>query len=490
MRQRCVLGVDLGTQQLKVAVMDLERYQILSAVQTPVESTTNGSGYVEQDPQTWWRTLRKLVPETLAECGIEAQDIACVGLSGHMHSVVTLADDGTVVRPCIVWADTRSISQAEAVQEKLSALWNPSISAYSVSKLLWLKENEPRSFRRVRHVLFPKDYLRYLLTEEIATDPSDASGTLVWDFEAHQWDHEAISALELPLDIFPPTTQATEIGGHLSPGTAQALGLEAGTPVATGAGDVASALIGSGVRKDSLLVNAGTAAQVIVPDVQPTRYSEEDGARYLFELGRDASCFVMGALPSAGLSVNWWRKLLGSNLSYEELDALAREAPTETRTLFLPYLQGTGTPYARDEAFGSFLNLSASTNLQQLTRSVMEGVVLGIKLCMEHAVRYSPHEISKVLVAGGITKSSILRDLLAKTLSGEVVFASFADASLVGSLRNAVASVTGGSVDLEVAHALLETKSYQFGDEPHRDYLQNKYEHFKASVETLMLMQH
>ena len=493
MKRQHVLGIDLGTQQLKVAVMDVEDFQILSSVQAPVESTTNGFGYVEQDPEAWWKTLLNLVPEALAKCGAEAEEIACIGLSGHMHSIVPLADDGSVVRRCIVWADTRSTAQAEAIQEKLEALWNPSISAYSVSKLLWLRENESHSFEQMRHVLFPKDYLRYRLTKQIATDASDASGSLVWDFDTHLWDREAIRALELPLAVFPPVAQATEMGGRLAPDVAQALGLVAGTPVATGAGDVASALVGSGVRKDSLLINAGTAAQVIVPDVQPTLYTKERGARYLFELGRNTSCFVMGALPSAGLSINWWRQLfdsLDANLGYEDLDALAKKAPPETQVLFLPYLQGTGTPYARDEALGSFLKLSASTDLQQLTRSVMEGVAFGIKLCTEHAIQFSSHDISKVVITGGITKSSVLRDLISQMFGNEVVFASFADASLAGALSNAVACITGEVADFEVAQDRSKIQPHQSNSEIDLEYLQDKYEQFKASAETLMLTQH
>ena len=306
-----------------------------------------------------------------------------------MHSIVPLRADGSVVRNCIVWADTRSQPQAKILARAKTRLWNPPIAPYSIAKILWLREHEPETYRDMETVLFSKDYLRYRMTGELATDYSDASGSLMWDFAARRWDEALLAEFDLPVSLLPPALGSAKAAGVLTAGAAADLGLAPGTPVACGGGDAACAVIGSGIaHSDTLMINAGTAVQVIELQDEPRPFHRETANRYLFELGAPGQSFAIGALNSAGHSLDWWRGLIAPGLSHDEFEALAaEEASAEDGPLFLPWLQGTGTPYLLDGPHGAFLQLSSTADRAILTRAVMDGVALGIRLCAEALVK-------------------------------------------------------------------------------------------------------
>jgi xylulokinase len=444
------LGVDLGTQQLKVLAVDLERALVLGSVQAPLHNIKAGPGALEQDPQQWWPLLSRLTRELIERLGLVPSSIGSIGLSGHMHSIVPLKADGSPAFNCIVWADTRALAQAKTIGALQGiTLWNPAIAAYSAPKLLWLRENHPEAYAATRHVLFSKDYLRLKMTGELATDFSDASGSLAWDFGARQWDAALLSQLGIAESLLPQPQEATAVAGYLSAQGAADLGLPAGTPVATGAGDVACAVLGSGLESsDTLLINAGTAAQVILIQEQPAPHAPERGVRYLFELGIDGKTFAMGALPAAGLSLEWWRSLLGGQLTYSALDELASDRlGTADGPLFIPFLQGTGTPDILDDSLGAFLGMSSSTDRGLLTAAVMEGVVFGVKRCAEALLGGSGAPQRKVLITGGVSKSQVMRRIFASVFGVTASFRDFSDVSALGAVAlGATAVGEAGSV--------------------------------------------
>lgn len=442
------IGVDLGTQQLKVLAVNLERVSVLGSVQAPIHNIKAGPGALEQDPDQWWPLLSKLTRELIERLQLAPAAIRSIGLSGHMHSIVPLRADGSPAFNCIVWADTRALTQAKAIGALEGVtLWNPSIAAYSAPKLLWLRDNHPEAYGATHHVLFSKDYLRLRMTGEVSTDFSDVSGSLLWDFGAREWDADLLARLGIAASLLPQPQESTVVAGSLTEQAAADLGLPAGTPVATGAGDVACAVIGSGLESsDTLLINAGTAAQVILIQEQPAPYVPERGVRYLFELGIDGKAFAMGALPSAGLSLEWWRSLLGGQLTYGDLDELASDRlGTADGPLFIPYLQGTGTPDIRDDSLGTFLFMSSSADRALLTAAVMEGVVFGVKRCADTLLGSDATPQRKVLITGGMSKSQVMRRIFASAFGVTAAFRDFSDVSAIGAV--ALGAAAAGEVD-------------------------------------------
>lgn len=488
MADSIVLGIDLGTQQLKVTAVNCATVRVTGSVNAGIESLSESVGAVEQNPLHWWSKLCELTRRLIKETGIQPRQIAGIGLSGHMHSIVPLSTDLSPVYHSIVWADTRSSEQARYIDSLTNIThWNPAISAYSAPKIMWLRENKPEIFEKVHRILYPKDYLRFRMTGALSTDYSDASGSLTWDFASRDWDAVALSAIGLSSALFPQPQESSRTGGSLSQDAADQMGLVSGIPVAIGAGDVAAAVIGSGITSpNALLINAGTAAQVIVIQDAPEPYEYERGVRYLFELGIDGKVFTMGALPSAGLSLEWWRNTAGASLSYADLDKLAMQARSSADSvMFVPYLQGTGTPYLADQSLGTFVQMSSSTDIKAMTRAVMEGVALGIRLCAEALVADRTLDGLQVQITGGITKSALMRQLLATAFPGMVTFREVSDVSVIGAA--ALGAVAGGVVDHSSTFlSKFDFGSQQYPQEPsgseHYETLYARFRHWAHAV--------
>lgn len=459
------IGIDLGTQQLKVLAVDIAHRRVLSTQQAAVKTIAPFPGAIEHDPADWWPLLCKLSRQLVAEIGSDSASICGVGLSGHMHSIVPLKSDLTPAYNCIIWADTRSEKEAQHISTVASGeRWNPSIAAYSVPKILWLKEHHPDVFSDVKYVLFSKDFLRLTMTKVLATDFSDASGTLAWDFRAREWDASLLSDLGISPEIFPTPHESTSIGGLLTVEAASQMGLPSGIPVAIGAGDVACAVIGSGISTpNTLLINAGTAAQIILVQEEPTPFTREHGVRYLFELGIGSRTFVMGALPSAGLSLEWWRTLIGKNLTYGDLDDLAEsQLGSPNNPVFLPYLQGTGTPNLIDKPLGTFLSMSRSTDVHAMTSAVMEGVALAIRRSAEALITGDGLANQDILLTGGVSKSRVMRRIFPSVFAKNVLFRKQTDVSGIGAA--ALGAVAAGEVASIEEFFSTFPFDYQIGD--------------------------
>ncbi len=440
MRAPLLLGVDLGTQGLKIIAVEAENARIIATAQAAVENLTPSAGYLEQVPEQWWTSLCRLTRQLLDHGEIPAEAIAAIGLSGHMHSIVPLRADGSAAHDCIVWADSRSRAQAQFIaSETKSPLWNPSIAPYSIAKILWLRQEQPAIYEQVAHFIFAKDYLRYRMTGAIGTDYSDASGSLAWDFAARDWDRALLAELGVAPNLLPPAHSAAEAAGRLTAEAAVDLGLSPKTVVAYGGGDAACAVVGSGIAdRDTLMINTGTAVQIIELQDQPLPFDPGRSIRYLFELGVGGRTFAIGALNSAGHSLDWWRKLLDERMSYAEFNALAAGEPSAPDgPLFLPYLQGTGTPYLLDGSHGSFVQLSATADKAVLTRAVMDGVAFGIRLSAEALLGDAPLASKQILFTGGLPKSPVMREILSHVFAGEVRFRSFSDMSALGAAAHA-----------------------------------------------------
>ena len=486
--RNALLGIDLGTQGLKVILVEAAPARVIGSSSAPVVNLTPAPGYLEQEPEKWWASLCQVTQELLRQHNIAPEDIAAIGLSGHMHSIVPLRADGSVARDCIVWADTRSQRQAEFIKATAATrLWNPAIAPYSLAKILWLREHEPFHYREIDKILFSKDYLRYRMTGDIGTDFSDASGSLMWDFAARRWDADLLTQLDVPLDLLPPVCGSAETAGNLTEAAAADLGLSTSALVAFGGGDAACAVIGSGIPdRDTVMINAGTAVQVIEIQDKPTPFHPRSALRYLFELGVDSKSFAIGALNSAGHSLNWWRDLVDPTLTHSEFEALAAPRPSAVDgPLFLPYLQGTGTPFLLDGPYGSFVQLSATADRPGLTRAVMDGVAIGIRICAEALVGEGKLAEKKILLTGGLPKSPLMREIIGEVMPGETTFRGFSDMSALGAAAHA-AVAAGFSED---AAAFLA--DFDYGEltaapdrtlQPHYEALYQRYKSWALRI--------
>lgn len=474
MSDQVILGIDLGTQGLKVIAVRADDASIIGEAAASLPNLTPAPGWLEQQPADWWRILCRLLRKLLRQHDISPESVGSIGLSGHMHSIVPLRADGSIVHNCIVWADTRSQPQAGSLAAKLqNRLWNPAIAPYSLAKLLWLRERRPAVYGEMAVVLFPKDYLRWRLVGAFATDYSDASASLMWDFATGQWDKKLLEELDIPMDMLPPAAASCAPCGTLTPRAAAELGLLPGTIVAQGGGDAACAVVGAGIpADDTLLINAGTAVQVIQLVAEPTAFDGERAIRYLFELGLDGRCFVIGALNSAGHSLDWWRRLLDPAQSHADMEALAAKEPGGAAApIFLPWLQGTGTPFLLDGPYGSFVQLSATADQPALTRAIYDGVAMGIRLCAEALVGAEALATKQLLFTGGVPKSPLMRQVLAGVFGREIRCRSFSDMSALGAAAHA--AVASGWA--ENAQSWLADFDYGEIREPASDSLAEPY---------------
>ncbi|MHB0876203.1 MAG: xylulokinase [Anaerolineae bacterium] len=381
-----LLGIDLGTSSLRSAVVD-DRGRILGIGQHEYTIDTPRPGWAEQDPDVWWHAACQATRAALTQADVRSGDIAAVGLSGQMHGTVLVDGNGAAIRPAIIWADARSAAQAERLNgeigiERLAAIAGNRISpGFMAATLAWLHDNEPGSLDAARWALLPKDYLRLRMTGDAAAEPSDASATLLLDITKREWSPELLAAVGVEERLLPPLLPSATVAGRLTPAAALDLGLAPGTPVVAGAGDQAAQALGNGViGSDMASCTIGTGGQVLQPAGRPT--ADAELRVHCFCHAVPDTWFLMGAMLSAGLSLRWWRDLLGLAGS-EAYETLGREAaavpPGSEGLLFLPYLLGERTPHMDSTARGAFVGLTLRHGRGHLVRAIMEGVTFALR---------------------------------------------------------------------------------------------------------------
>lgn len=414
-------GIDLGTSSVKVVVID-DRGRILASAGRGYGIDSPGPGAAEQGPRTWWLATRECLREVLAAGGVEAGRIGGVGVCGQMHGLVTLDGQGEPVRPAIIWPDTRSAAQCarlEAASGDVPLHERTGLAAGTGMlgpSLLWLRDNEPASYARTRSVVLPKDYIRLRLTGELATDPTDASGTLLYDTVAGRWSGQLIAAAGLDPALLPPIIASGAAAGTVTAAAAVATGLPPGTPVATGTGDQSAGAIAIGVSRPGVTASViGTGGQlfttVATPLIDPGRRVQT------FAHAMPGTWMVMGAILAAALSLDWLAGVLGvpspAGPSRDALLAEAAAVPAGSEGLiFLPYLNGVRTPHLDPAARGAFVGLTAHHGRGHLVRAVLEGVAYamrdGLAVLEELGI-----EIGEVICSGGGARIPLWRQIQA-----------------------------------------------------------------------------
>lgn len=467
-RDSLILGVDLGTSSLKALAIDARGAIIASAMRAyPLHRPQ--PGWAEQDPNDWWHALLGAIA-ALQAAGVPLASIAAIGLSGQMHGLVLLDAHGAPTGPCHTWADTRCVAEAARIERRLGrqrllqitgSLANTSATA---AKLLWLRRHQPDRWRTSAHLLLPKDYLRFRLTGVLATDPSDASGTLLCDLATRDWSPDLLAALHLPHALLPPIVESPTIAGALTPDAASATGLTAGIPVIAGGGDTECAAVGMGLvggdrDTGTALATLGTAGQLFVTVDHP----QIDPSARMQTLCHAAPgrWHMMGAILSGASSLDWLASTLGAPGHPIPLSVLLTEAAAEPpgahNLLFLPHLNGTRLPDMNPHASGVFIGLRPEHTRASLARAVVEGVALALREGLEIAAElHIP--IHRVRLAGGANRHPLWARIQSDVFGLPVELGTTEDASALGAALLATVGI-GLYLSLETAIAHLASPS-------------------------------
>jgi xylulokinase len=382
------LGMDVGTGGTRAVLVNEQGQLIASASVEHAPFRVPHPGWAEQDPEDWWRAAQQSIREVLAAA--HHPRVEAAGLTGQMHGAVMLDKDGRVLRPSLIWCDTRTQPQCdwlhaqfgsgEKGREKLIELTaNPALPNFTLTRLLWVREHEPEIFAKIAHVLCPKDYVRYRLTGTCAMDVQEASGTLLLDVAHRRWSSEVAKVAGIPESWLPQLFESPEICAKISTEAAAITGLAAGTPVAAGAGDQGAGAVGMGILEPgSVSATIGTSGVVFAATAAPTR--DLHGRLHTFCHAVPGRWHVMGVTQAAGLSLRWLRETLAPDRSYDELTAAAAAIPAGSDgLLWTPYLLGERTPHLDGTATAAFVGITATTTRAHFTRAVLEGVAYSLK---------------------------------------------------------------------------------------------------------------
>ncbi len=379
-----LLGVDVGTGGTRAVLIDRTGRVLASFASEHAPIRSEHIGWAEQEPEDWWRAAREAIAGAMAASELTGSEIEAVGLTGQMHGCVMLDVEGKVLRPALIWCDQRTQPQCDWLTEKIGferlieLTCNPALPNFTLTKLLWVREHQPEIFAKIAHVLCPKDYVRYRLTGEFAMDMQEASGTLLLDVANRRWSAEVAEAAGIPMAWLPRLFEGSEICAQVSAAGAGATGLAAGTPVAAGAGDQGAGAVGMGILEPgSVSATIGTSGVVFAATDSPIK--DRLGRLHTFCHAAPGRWHVMGVTNGAGLSLRYFRDTFAPGSSYEELSALAGEAPAGSNGLmWAPYLFGERTPHLDPEARAAFVGITASHTRGHFIRAILEGVAFSL----------------------------------------------------------------------------------------------------------------
>ncbi len=420
-----IIGIDVGTGGTRVVRVSPGGKVLDTATADHKPFASPNIGWAEQEPDDWWSAAVKAIREIVSRANSGSGEIGAVSFSGQMHGAVLLGPDDEVLRPSIIWCDQRTADQAAGItrifgKEKLIELVsNPALTNFTLTKMLWVRENEPGIWDQVRSVMLPKDYVRFRLTGEKATDVSDASGTLMLDVRNRRWSEEIVAALELDGDILPGVYESHEQAGIVSNAAAEETGLKAGIPVIAGAGDNAAGAIGMGiVRPGDTSITIGTSGVAFSVTDRPM--IDHKGRIHTFCHAISGRWHVTGVTQSAGLSLRWFRDNFDPDRSFDEIVAdAAMIAPGSDGLVWTPYLMGERTPHIDPGARASLIGLTASHTKAHVIRAILEGVAFSLRDCLE-VFKEASVPVKGIRLGGGGAKSSLWRQIQADVY-GETV---------------------------------------------------------------------
>jgi xylulokinase len=412
------LGIDIGTGGSRALLVDAQGKVVAGFTAPHEEMAMERPLWAEQKPENWWDAAQKAIQGVLKAAGAKGEQVKAVGLSGQMHGLVLLDADNNVVRPALIWCDQRSQPQVDFINQTVGKAnvvahtANPMLTGFTLPKLLWVRDNEPANFERAKKFLLPKDYVRFMLTGEHATEVSDASGTGLLDVVTRRWSEPMIERLKLDRSLLPDLKESADITGAVTKAAAKATGLKEGTPVAGGAGDQAASGVGNGIVRPGVASCTIGTSGVVFSYLDRPQY-DPDGRVHTFCHAVRGKWHVMGVTQGAGLSLQWFRNNFAPGVDYDTLMADAQTAPPLSHGLFwLPYLMGERTPHLDAIARGGWVGLTAKHARPELARSIVEGVSYSLRDCLG-VIESMGVEVNTVRASGGGAKSPFWRQMLA-----------------------------------------------------------------------------
>jgi len=442
------IGIDTSTTATKALLID-ESGRVLGVASNEYPYDTPQPLWSEQDPALWWHATSLSIRQAVSQTGVDPSAIGGIGLTGQMHGLVLLDEKGGVLRPAILWNDQRTGAQCDEIRARLGRerliqiTGNDALTGFTAPKILWVQEHEPQIWARARHILLPKDYVRYKLTGDFAIDRADGAGTILFDLAQRDWSPEVLTALNIPANYLPKTYEGSDATGTLLPAVAKDLGLPAGIPVFGGGGDQAASAVGTGaVRVGVVSLSLGTSGVVFAATDGPA--IEPQGRLHAFCHSAPGKWHFMGVMLSAAGSLRWHRDTFAPGTDYDTLLKPVADVPAGADgLLFLPYLTGERTPHPDPLARGAFVGLTVRHSFPYLTRAVLEGVSFGLRDSFELMKGAGLANISQVRVTGGGARNPLWRQILADVFGAEIVTVNTAEGAAYGA---ALLAATGAGV--------------------------------------------
>lgn len=419
-----VIGVDLGTSAVKVLLVD-QTGAVTAQASEPYPLQQPQPGYSEQNPEDWVTGVSKAIQQLLATSGVAATDIEGLSYSGQMHGLVLLDKEGQVLRPAILWNDTRTTKQSEEItatmgQKFLDITRNRPLEGFTLPKILWVKENEPELFAKTAAFVLPKDYVRYRMTGKLQMELSDAAGTVLLDIEKKQWSKEICETFGIPTAICPPLVEATAKVGTLTPAYAASVGLAATTPVFGGGADNACGAIGAGIlRPDQAMCSIGTSGVILT--YEPDTSAEYKGQLHLFNHAVPNAYYSMGVTLAAGYSLSWLKQAFAPDEDFTEFVTSAEQSNIGAHgLLFTPYIVGERTPYADAKIRGSFIGVDSKQTRADFVRAVLEGIVFSFRDILD-IYEANGKNFRQLVSIGGGAKSPLWLQIQADIFNKNIV---------------------------------------------------------------------
>lgn len=494
------LGVDIGTGGSRALLVRADGSVACSVTALHEEILMEQPLWAEQRPENWWDAALSAIQTAIGKTGARGDEIAGVGLSGQMHGLTLLDGANEVIRPALIWCDQRSQEQVDWINAKagkamvLEQTANPVLTGFTAPKLLWVRDHDPASYDRVRKMLLPKDYVRYRLTGEFASEVSDASGTALFDVVKRQWADPLIETLEIDRSILPDVVESPEVSGGISSYVASKTGLARDTPVVGGGGDQAASAVGNGIVETGLVSCTIGTSGVVFSHLDDAAYDPE-GRVHTFCHAVPGKWHVMGVTQGAGLSLQWFRNQFCESLADEALDRdvevydlLTEEAagiPAGSEgLLWLPYLMGERTPHLDAFARGGWVGLTAKHTRAHLVRSILEGVAFSLNDCLG-IIESLGADIAAVRASGGGAKSPLWRRILAGVFRKPIATLQTQEGSAYGAALLAMVG-TGefGSVQ-EACRQLISERGREQPEADLVDAYREPYQLFRESYPAL-----
>lgn len=478
------LGIDLGTSSVKIIVMDNDG-TIVDSYSKEYPLYNLKENYSEQNPIDWLEAIYEGIKEITLKKGHRI--INGISFSGQMHGLVILDSNDCVIRPCILWNDGRSTQEVDYLNNQIGLetlceeTGNKAYPGFTLPKLLWVMNNEPDNYKRIKKIMLPKDYISYILTGVFCTDFSDASGTLLLDVKNKKWSKKMMSIAQIDESMLPSLFESYEIVGEVKQDLVEKLGFLNTPKVVIGAADNAAAAIGTGCINDSSCnISIGTSGTLFIS----SNLFVEDSSTSLHSFCHaNGYYYAMGCILSAGNSRKWWKETILDNKDYNNSEIQLTKIK-ENKILFLPYLSGERCPYNDVSARGVFVGLTSMTSKYEIEMAILEGVAFAIKDCLVLANKCGLFP-SKVTLCGGGAKSDVWINIFANILNLPVYVLENEQGPAMGACMLAMVGCKEYSSIKEVCEKFLKVKKTYYPNDELCESYNKKYELYKMLYPTL-----